>query len=298
MPSSSNGATLRRIAAITFLVFASRGLAMPFLSLYVRSTGFTGTQIGTLIGVSSLVLLFSSPLVNTLADRTRQHRRLYYSLVITNIFALLGIASNLSQWFLAGSIIVRDSSDNPGAALLAQLTVTWLDDQKRSIYGRLRAWGSLGWGVTTLISGRLVAAGGYPFLFVLSAILNLAVVPLIRVLPSNTAGKVVEQSAAAPRSRAFYIYLVGAFLFNFGASAVSVFSFLYFKESLGASNELIGVLSSVAALSEIPAMILIDRVLKRTNIRTTLVIGMLGQAVLWVAYTVLTGPTVLIPLMV
>jgi MFS transporter, PPP family, 3-phenylpropionic acid transporter len=290
--------TLRRIAAITFLTMAARGLVLPFLNLYLKSTGFTATQIGVIVSFSALVLLLVSPLLNILADRTHRHRRLYYSLIVANILALLGIVSQISQLFLAGSIIVRDSSDTSSAALLSQLTVTRLDEQKRATYGRLRAWGSFGWGVTTLISGRLFAAGGYPFLFVLSALLNLLVIPLVRVLPEHTSGRRTQQSAAASRSNTFYFYLISIFLFNVGANAIAAFSFIYFKENLGASNELIGIVSSVAALSEIPSMILIDRLLRRTNIRTTLVIGIVGQALLWIGYTALTGTAFLIPLMV
>ncbi|NJM32884.1 MAG: hypothetical protein HC848_08570 [Limnobacter sp.] len=43
--------------------------------------------------------------------------------------------------------------------------------RKQAIYGRLRSWGSFGWAVTTLISGRIVTIGGYPLLFVLTGLI-------------------------------------------------------------------------------------------------------------------------------
>src|SRR5262249_10420117 len=80
-------------------------------------------------------------------------------------------------------------------------------------------------------------------------------------------------------------------------TAYSAFINIYFKQELGASNELIGVLSSVSALSEIPAMMLVDRLLRRADIRTTLVIGILGISGLWFVFSHLVGTGLLIPIM-
>jgi PPP family 3-phenylpropionic acid transporter len=296
-PSLSHRSVLRQIAALTFLTFAARGLIVPFVNLYLDSVGFTGTEIGLLISISALVQLLVTPLLHTLVDRSGRHRRLYYGLVTGHIAAALGLVASASKPWLVAMIVLRDSSDSPGASLLSQLTITRLNEFERPIYGRLRAWGSLGWAVTTLISGRIFAAGGYPLLFILSSVCNLLVIPLAKVLPQHTSEQ-IEHTKPAPRQPAFYLLMVSNFLFCVGMSAVVAFSFIYFRQALGANNELIGIVSSVAALSEIPAMVLIDALLRRTNIRTTLVIGILGQALLWLSYTLLTGATVLVPLMI
>ncbi len=289
---------LPQIAVITFFTFAARGLVLPFVNIYLKSTGLSATQIGLLISFSALVQLLITPILHTWADRTHQHRRLYYGFLISNALALVGVVTQISQFMLGTAIIVRDSSDSPSASLLSQLTITWLDEKKLAIYGRLRAWGSFGWAVATLVSGRIFAAGGYPLLFILAALFNIILLPLVRILPARTSVAQETQSTAPPRSNIFYVYLLSVFLFYVGANAIGAFGFIYFKENLGASNEVIGIISSVSALAEIPSMILIDRLLRRTNIRTTLAIGAMGQAILWLAYTMLTGPSLLIPLMI
>ncbi|MBI1280605.1 MAG: MFS transporter [Anaerolineaceae bacterium] len=297
MPSTHSRQALSQIAVITFFTFAARGFVLPFVNIYLKSTGFTATQIGLLISVSALIQLLVTPLFHTIADQTHKHRRLYYGLLISNALALMGIVSQVSPYFLGGSIIVRDSSDTPSASLLSQLTITWLDQQKRAIYGRLRAWGSFGWAVATLISGRIFEIGGYQLLFILAAVFNLIILPFVRVLPSHTSIREAKQTTVSSRSKVFYLYLLAVFLFYVGANAIAAFSFIYFKENLGASTEVIGIISSVSALAEIPSMILIDRLLRRASIRTTLAIGAAGQALLWIGYTLLTGSSLLIPLM-
>ncbi|MEO8611168.1 MAG: MFS transporter [Chloroflexota bacterium] len=297
MPPENTRANLRRIAGITFLTFAARGLTIPFINLYLVSIGFSGTQIGILITISAFIQLIIPPALHALADRTGQHRRLYYGLLIGNAVASLGlVAGAANPLLLDGAYFLRDSSDGPGASLLSQLTITWLEQRKKTIYGRLRAWGSFGWAVTTFVSGRIAAIGGYPLLFLLTGAINVLLLPLVKVLPERTSerheGKVVTHT----RPFAFYILMASLFLFAFGNNAITAFSFIYFKQNLGASNDLIGIVSSISALSEIPSMIFIDWLLRRANIRTTLAIGMLGQAILWVLYTLLVGPNFLIVL--
>jgi MFS family permease len=45
-------------------------------------------------------------------------------------------------------------------------------------------------------------------------------------------------------------------------------------------------------------MLLMDRLMRRVNMHTTLTIGAMGQGILWICYTMLTGPSLLIPLMI
>jgi PPP family 3-phenylpropionic acid transporter len=298
MPPENARADLRRIAAITFLTFAARGLTLPFLNLYLASIGLSATEIGRLITLSALVQLVLPPALHALADRTHRHRRLYYSFLTGNALASFGLVAAASNPFLVGgAYILRGSSDGPGASMLSQLTISWLDQRRRAIYGRLRGWGSFGWAVTTLVSGRIVAFGGYPLLFIFTGAINLLLLPLVKVLPERTSERHERVDGVASRPLAFYILMASFFLFAFGNNAITDFGFIFFRLNLGASNDLIGVVSSVSALSEIPSMIFIDWLLRRTNIRTTLAIGMLGQAVLWIGYTLLTGPNYLIPLM-
>lgn len=280
------------------MTFAARGLAIPFINLYLVSVGFTGAQIGILTSISALVQLTVSPLLHTLADRTGRHRQLYYGFVIGNICACIGIVAFSNAPILLGSMVLfRDLADGPGTALLSQLTITWLDQRGRQIYGKLRAWGSFGWSITTLISGGIFAIGGYPLLFILSALFNVAVLPLIRVLPQHTTEMRIHSALPASRPRGFYILLASIFLYFVGASAFTAFSFIYYKQDLGANNQLIGVISSVSALSEIPAMLLIDRLIRRADISITLAIGLFGLGVLWFALSQLSSTVFLIPLM-
>jgi PPP family 3-phenylpropionic acid transporter len=286
-----------RIAGLFFMLFAARGLILPFLNLYLTTLGFTGVEIGLLVSASALIQLLTAPALHHLADRHGQHRKLFVGLVVTNVLAtLMLIASPLKGW-LAGVVLIRDSADTPSAALLSQLVITWISQRGKQAFGRLRAFGSLGWAATTAVSGAIFAVGGYHLLFVLAALCNLMALPLAFVLPARTVEKGDRPRAAVPRPFGFWLLMAVLFLFYVGMNAVAAFSFIYFRQGLGADNATIGIVSSVAALAEIPAMVLIDRVLRRADLRSLLTVGMGGTALLWFAFALLNGPGLLIPLM-
>ncbi|MGJ3240334.1 MAG: MFS transporter [Anaerolineae bacterium] len=298
------GQSLKSLSAVTFFNYAARGFIFPFISLYLLSVGFTGTQIGLVLSASAAFRLIVPPVLNAFADRTGRHRQLFYGLVMGNALATLGLVIlTFSYWILGAMVVVRDSLDMPSASLLSQLTITRLQQQGRDIYGRIRAWGSFGWAVTTMISGSILAMGGYFLLFVMAAVMNMVSLLFARSLPksttddSNSKTKIGDHRSLQ-RPIGFHILMVSWFLFFIGMSSIGGFMYPFFQQELGASNTMIGILASVGALAEIPSMIFIDRMMKRVNIRTTLIIGMLGMASLWTAFTFLQSAILLIPLMI
>lgn len=287
-----------QLAGLQFLTFAARGLVIPFVNLYLVSVGFSGTQIGILTSLTALVALIFIPMISAYADRTGTHRRLFAACVSGTAAAALGFVTSVSHVWLGGAALARSTADGANAALLSQLTITWLDQHRRAIYGRLRGAGSFGWAVTTFVSGRLVALGGYPLLFIIAALINFAALPLLHVLPEST-NRVQDRSGQAePRVPEFFPLMIGIFLFFVGMNAVSAFAFIYMKQELGATDDLIGMAASVAALSEVLPMILIDYVLHRIHVRHTLVAGIAGMALTWVLMAILVDTTWILPLMI
>jgi PPP family 3-phenylpropionic acid transporter len=304
LPSDVRDTTgsLTEIAAATFLNYAARGLTLPFISLYLVAMGFSGTAIGIILSLSALVRLIIPPLMNTLADRTSQHRLLYNVMLIGNAAATTGLVGTLAKPWMAAMVIIRDSLDGPSASLLGQLTITRLEQTGRNIFGKLRAWGSVGWAVATLISGYIYGLGGYTLLFCVAGLLNLISLPFSRSLPRSTALPEQQEqpqvSARFNRSPAFYLLMTSWFLFSIGMNASAGFMFLYFQQDLGSPNAMIGVLAGIASIAEVPPMLVIDSFVQRYSLRLTLIIGMLGMAALWLSVTWLSGSSLLIPLMI
>ncbi|MDQ7035819.1 MAG: MFS transporter [Anaerolineae bacterium] len=239
----NDDSSLRSVSVITFLTYAARGLTVPFISLYLVAVGFSGIQIGLVLSASAAMRLIIPPVLSAIADRLGKHRQLYYGLVTGNALATFGlVVSAFSKSALGATVVIRDSLDSPSASLLSQLTITKLKQQRRDNYGQLRAWGSLGWGITTMMSGFLFGLGGYATLFMVAALLNFGSLYFSQALPRRTTDvnpdEKVKNTTETPmkRQRAFTILMVSWFFFHVGMSAVSTFVYVYFQQDLGISN--------------------------------------------------------------
>lgn len=287
-----------RLSGMHFFNYAARGLVLPFAALYLASVGFTGAEIGLVFGLRSLSNLLLSPVLNDFADRTGRHRHLYYVLIFITAFATFGLATPQSPLWLGAMVIVWSGADKSVVALQSQLTISWLKLRDREIFGRVRAWGSVGWGVMTFTAGTLLAIGGYPLMFIVSGLSNLVLLPLARVLPERTASKEeVTTSTSAPRQTGFYILLGAMFFFSVCVVSYGSFGFVYMEQALGADAGYIGVLVGVVALTEVGPMIMMDRLLRRVDVRLTLASGFAGVGLVTGAMALLDGPALLMPLM-
>lgn len=295
---TSQGA--RQLSAMFFLNIASLGWVAPFISLYMVTLGFSATEIGFVVSAYALVNIIASPILNNYADRTGQHRRLFVGLIVTMSLAAIGLAAPISEFWIVLMIILWRGASVPLIALQAQLTITWLQLRQRDIFGRVRAVGSLGWTMSTFTAGTVLAIGGYPLMFVLSGLINLLILPLARMMPKDTNTNRVQKDtgSGASRQKGFYIFMAASFAFYIGRSTYFAFGFVYMEQGLGASVGMIGFLVGMTALSEVLPMILMDRVLKRVDVRLTMAAGMIAPAITFIVLALMDDTTWILPLMI
>lgn len=283
------------MSALSFLHFAALGLAAPYINLYLKSIGFSGTQIGLLISLGAFLEISVVPVTNWLADRHSRHRSLYYLQTSLITLATLLLAITTAPVLLTTSFIMNTVSARAANESLSQLTLTRLDELKRNIFGKIRLWGSVGWAVTTLTSGAIIAIGSYPLAFFSSALVRLTMFPLIGTLPRQT-NQAGSENQPAPRRTALYILMMSQFLFYVGLSAVYSFLWIHLRENLGVPAEQIGMFAAIFAICELLPMLFVDRLIDRLGIRRVMIGGIVGMAFIWVLYGLLPSIHWLIPL--
>lgn len=295
--------TTARQVIVYLATYAARGLYGPFVSLYLISVGFSPVEIGVLAGLSAFVRLVIVPAYSTFVDRHGAHRKLLMSQIGLTSAATFGITLWANKLWLGTMFIGRDLADPPSAALLAQLTITSHGARGVTMYGKLRAMGSLGWGISTLLAGSLItlsstifANSRYALLLLISAVINAVVVPLVRAFPERTAATNSRIDKPPKRHPAFWLLMASNFLLYCGMNALGVFSYIYFRDGLGADDAMIGVLAAALGLFEIPWMIWINRIYGRMSTRMALLVGNAGLAMFTLSLALLTDTTLLFPL--
>lgn len=164
------------IEAAQYLVF---GAIEAFLALYAASLGIPAWQIGVILGVQLLGIIFTKPLMGKVSDRVGRKQIILPGLFIGALsIALLPFASSvltlsiLSLVFGLGFATVTSST----AALVADLTQ---DNRYGSSMGVLRTIMDIGQSIGPVLTGWMVGYAGYGSAFMLLAGVLLAAALLL-----------------------------------------------------------------------------------------------------------------------
>ena len=250
--------------SFSFLQFASIASVGPFMVLYYQGLGFTGAQIGLLTGITPLVTFVSVPLWTRFADATGRHR------LIMGIALLVGAAVVFTFPLLDtfAPILLISVSFNifyaPVSSFADSAAMYMLADEKE-MYGRIRLGGTIGFGLTILISGAIVQHYGVRSAFWMCAVLMFLgfIVSQKLVYDQSKAGDQVGGSIrtllANPR---WSLFLVLAFASGLALAATNNYFFPYMKE-LGANESTMGLALTIGTISEVPVLFFGNRLLKR-----------------------------------
>jgi MFS family permease len=264
-----------RIIAFYMLAFASGGLILPFINIYLVEAGFSATQIGVLRGGSALALVIITPIIGVVADRTQRFRRLLrWSLIGKGIAALL-ITLHSSFLWLLGVVSLRVISAGAQDALMNRLTLVRLKASNSRDYGSIRFWGGLTFAGTSIFAGWLARNGSVSIAFPMSTLLAFGAVLMVGAFPRRiTEEKPVGDIHKPPaRSAALYFYFLISFFFVFGRSGTDNFVSVHLVENLDAGNDLVGLVSGIVSLSTLPGFFLADWLIRRKGLQPVLVIS-------------------------
>lgn len=147
---------LFKISGFYFLYYAVIGAFMPYWSLYLEDQGLNRATIGILASITVLTRIFAPIAWGWLADRTGKRMRwvrlatFMECIVWLSIFMLPNTLGHLAVLMFVFSFFQN--------AILAQfeaITLFWLGDERNSLYGKVRKWGSIGFIVAVFGLGKV-----------------------------------------------------------------------------------------------------------------------------------------------
>lgn len=148
-----------------FLVFFSFGSLFPLLSVYLRdSVGLSGGEVGTIMSVGPVVMIFAQPFWGMVSDYTRKPREiLSVAIIFTGLMGLLYtmfatyyifiVIAGLVALFQAAIVPISDS-----------LTLNYVH-KTGGDYGKIRLWGAAGFALAVLTMGSLSDILGLKIIF-------------------------------------------------------------------------------------------------------------------------------------
>ena len=278
-------ATVREapIALFYFANFATLGIALPYLALWLEHRGAGASWIGLVAAAPSVVALVTTPLLGVWADRLGDWRSALVAGSWLSVTALswwllsLDPIDVLVVWTLCGvlSIAIAPVAD---AATLA------LDKRELVSFGRIRAIGSVGYIAAVLIGGRLFDGDGIERFLAALLVVGLARALCAHRLPPfrDHVPRGTTAAAAMPRSvePAFLAVLCGAALVNAAHATYYTFGLLHWQ-SIGIGTTIGARLWTVGIVLEILLMWRFRGIASRWSARHCLVVAGLCSVLRW-----------------
>lgn len=280
--SSSSGPSIHGLFTVMGVQVAA---FLPFFSLFLHHRGLRPDRIGLVTATLWLSGLLATSMWGLVADTSLGR---LYTLRLTGVLAAgaalaLGGVGNWAAILLA--TIALAVCWTPLVPLGDALALQHLGPERRRSYGRIRLWMSGGFAVAAPAFGALFTQAGLRTLPTVFSVSLLILVAWSMVALSPTATPPGEPTTtglravgtlvlAGPR---LLLMLAAGFLVTTGVSAILTFVPLRIG-GLGGTPFLVGVAAGLAAVVEIPAMVLSGRIIRKLGLRGTFVLGALVYA--------------------
>jgi len=287
---------LNKAKLFYFIFFAAVATLAPYLVLYYESLGLTGVQIGLLTGVVPLVVMVSNTFWGAMADATRRYR-LIVLLAIAGVWVSVAVMSRaVTLAALLPIVVVYAFFGAPIGSLMDNSVVIQLGERKAD-YGRIRLWGSVGWGFSAFIMGPILQRAGLEWAFY-GYLATMAVVFVYSFYVPIAGGERTASFRAGLRvlvgDGRFLVLLLMALVY--GVSLAMLLSYLFLHMSaMGASKSLMAWTIVLATVSEVPFLFLSGRIISRYGINRIIAVAFLLMVARAFIYAFMTAPWWVLP---
>jgi PPP family 3-phenylpropionic acid transporter len=278
--------TKRNFSIFYFLTFLGLGSLYPLLAVYLdEGVGLSGSQIGTILSISPVVMIVIQPLWGILSDWTQKPRLLLtVSLLLTSITGL--IYSQVDMFILLVIMAVILAAVQSGLTPLSDSIAFNYVQKVKGNYGSIRLWGALGFALAVIIAGWLADYIGLFIIFYLfSGLLLLAFLFSWKLPEENQAMKAnlfSGMSTLAKRPR-FILFLCTTFLV-FGPIFANNSYFGLFIKDIGGTLTGVGIAFLFAAGSEAPFMQFANRFIQKIGMLQVLILAASVSMIRWFFY--------------
>jgi len=269
-----------RAAVFHFTVFLSMGVSAVYLAIWLSQKGISAEEIGIINAVPVLILLALNLFVGRLADRASDWRNVIVIMAVLAGTVPIGLFFVNEFWgiLLVWAFCAMSSGSIPPVIDAATVRLT---QRNGSDFGRVRAWGTVGYMTATAGTGLVIAWLGpsafLPLYFALALLRTLASLQLPRFRAPARQAVLAEALPEAARLRDalkpwFVLPLIAFALVNATHSILASFAALVWYDN-GVPEAAIGPLIAVSAAAEAVMMFAWKRFGGRVSARHMILIA-------------------------
>ncbi len=274
---------------LLLLAFMAHGMVSTQAVPFLMSVGYNSVERGYILSFYAIIAVIGQFLSGYLSDRFHSVKRFFvvsiFVVIIFNFLTFFFEDKNFMMHFLfMGNLIgfIR-IADN--------LLETWIIevDGLYPSFGKIRALGSLGWAVTSLLSGYLIVYQGYDLLMWVSVVINIIVFAYALTLKDANKKHSIDirfsdiKKLFLNKNYVLLLLVYGAIYLVTNADSIAVTDLLF---SIGAHEAAVGKKWFVQAMMELPLFITGAFFFRRFKAHKLMMFGTLMLGLRFVLYAI------------
>jgi PPP family 3-phenylpropionic acid transporter len=265
------GSFYLRLSSFYFWYFAFIGAFAPYFALYLKSLGFSASQIGVLLAVNPVARIFGPNIWGWLSDHYRARSVLIRVTAVGTaaVFVAVFVSSRMG-WMFASLMLLNVFWC--GVLPLVESATLALVGSKVGVYGRIRLWGSVGFVGVVVLGGYLLDYLGIealgPMILVLLVLMAASTFPLPR--DREPSRHLAHSPILSILKRPEVIALMaGFFLMQVAHGPYNAFYSIHLVEA-GYSKKAVGWLWALGVVAEIALFMWLPRLMRAWSLRQIL----------------------------
>jgi PPP family 3-phenylpropionic acid transporter len=257
---------------LIFFIYATRA-AKNLFSQYFDQIGFSATQIGILMAILPVVTLFVNPFWFKMGEKFTE-KKVYVVLALMTAFTIWGVF--VFEGFISKLIFFSVASVFYASVIpLGESRIITSLKIKKRLYGRVRLWGTIGFGTTAVLIGMLVKTGFYNVFLVFSVVMLLSL-PFLKYFSFSDTKKAEDKKQKEHEGKGtfstFLLLTAGMFCGVTMNAFHNTFIPVLTREK-GFDVSTVGIVFMAMAFSEIPFLLYADKIVKRLGYLPVLTAG-------------------------
>ena len=283
-PATRSGTLARAVFAAMLVQYAAGGAFLPFAKFYLDDLGLSAVEVTWVFAGSAAVGATLPVFWGVLADRFVSPTRLLATMNVLGCLAMLVLSHLTAFSAVAVAYAAVAAFLFPTFAVLNAVAYHHVAYPQRH-FGRLRAWGSLGWalpagGVWLWLS--VSEDSSVAFLPSVAAAVMAVMAGISLCLPgvpppartgAGQRGGVYWRELRSLLSRPPFLCMLVAVFLSFSSFSIWFYYSPAYLEQLGFERRWIGPIQTIGVLAEIPLCMVLWRAIARWGYRGTLLLG-------------------------
>ncbi|MEA4890448.1 MAG: MFS transporter [Clostridiaceae bacterium] len=275
------------------VIYMANAVYNTFIPVYLNDIGFNKTLTGAILAIGPLIAVATQPVWGLWGDRASSKNLILKIMLLGTAGVILLIPLSGHYYYLIAIIALFTFFQASITPLSDAITLEYLETSRWQ-YGPIRMAGTLGFAVMSVIAGR-VAEWKITMIFPLYSLIALFGFLSVFRLPVIH-GHQKDGNRKMPWSLLKNKPVMLLIAFNFVIQITFGFYYSFFPihfSQMGASSTLLGIAMLITSGSEIPFLLLADKIIDRLGIPLTLVLSSLIISTRWLMLHFVSNLTVI-----